>query len=123
MRNLATLTRRALPRGARDGLGARWRGVFGLLARAAVVTNAGLVVFTLDLFGGWGLGLTAQLWVFVALQCVAREPPAPRAPRRPVASPSLGEEASPPPAPLRSLPLPPPPTPALPPARARSRPL
>lgn len=57
---------RPIPKPA-DSIGT-WKSVFFLLMMTAVVTNAGIVVFTIKIFESWSLG--EQMWVFIGFQWI-----------------------------------------------------
>lgn len=61
---LLTATRRPIPSGAED-IGT-WMSIFNLTATICVVTNAGLVVFTMNVLDSYSL--YARMWVFVSFQ-------------------------------------------------------
>lgn len=61
---LLTATRRPLPSGAQD-IGT-WMAIFQLSASIAVMTNAGMIVFTMSLLDGYSN--YGRMWIFVGFQ-------------------------------------------------------
>mmetsp|Transcript_2675 Transcript_2675/g.4513 ORF Transcript_2675/g.4513 Transcript_2675/m.4513 type:complete len:767 (+) Transcript_2675:110-2410(+) len=65
-RKLLFEAQRAMPSGLQD-IGA-WQGIFETLAGVAVITNAGLVVFTSNKFDHWGFTTAQEVWIFIIMQ-------------------------------------------------------
>jgi hypothetical protein len=57
---------RPIPSGAQD-IGT-WQSIFNIISVAAVITNAGLVCFTMDVL--WRYSLFGRVWVFIGFQWV-----------------------------------------------------
>jgi anoctamin-10/anoctamin-7 len=71
---MTKMYQRPVPQGAQD-IGS-WQSIFAILTTVSVMTNAGLICFTMDLTwetvanGGWGASDAQRLWMFIAFQWV-----------------------------------------------------
>jgi len=63
---LITFYQRPIPTGAQD-IG-NWQNIFTIISVAAVITNAGLICFTMDVL--WKYSLEGRLWIFIGFQWV-----------------------------------------------------
>lgn len=63
---LCGLYQRPIPRGAQD-IGT-WQTILTIISVASVITNAGLICFTMDVL--WGFSLQGRVWIFVGFQWV-----------------------------------------------------
>lgn len=64
---LVTFYQRPIPGGAQD-IGT-WQSIFNIVSIAAVITNAGLICFTMDVL--WDVfDLTRRVWIFIGFQWV-----------------------------------------------------
>jgi hypothetical protein len=63
---LLYLHQRPFPKGAED-IGT-WQAIFLIISMVAVVTNAGLTVFTMDTLDNFSL--TFRFWIFIGFQWV-----------------------------------------------------
>lgn len=61
-----SLYQRPVPVAAQD-IGT-WQSVFGIISFISVITNAGLIVFTMDLL--WNYDLSIRMWIFIGFQWV-----------------------------------------------------
>jgi len=63
---LISFYQRPVPTGAQD-IGT-WQSIFSIISVVAVITNAGLICFTMDVL--WDYSLQGRVWIFVGFQWV-----------------------------------------------------